>query len=152
MKSAIGLASILIASFCGCLFTPVAAQIGNSPGFAFLAGLVTLQSMPDPASMMDIAIPAVDPDQPPAIANLMVCKKPPLDEQNFRRLMSTAKPIAANHPSIVAWHYSPWCRVAFTTRAGKNIVQLFLGGRGVLTQPNGERGMFQYAHPQVAMR
>jgi hypothetical protein len=66
--------------------------------------------------------------------------------------MTTAKPMSASHPGIVAWHYAPWCRVAFTTWAGKSSVQLFLGGRGVLTQPNGERGMFEYAYPNVAMQ
>src|SRR3954469_13753143 len=152
MRTAIAPTYFLIASLCGCLSAPVFAQITNSPGPAFLAGLVTLRRMPDPESMKDIRIPALDPGVPPAIARLSVCRKPDLGDESFRRLMAGAKPIPATHPGIVAFHYAPWCRVEFTDRTGKNTVQLFQGGRGVLTQPNGERGMFEFAYPNVAMR
>jgi hypothetical protein len=104
--------------------------------------------MPDPAGMTRIGA-----NMDGVVSRMTkgaLCAKPPLNEQEFRRLMASATPIPANDPTLSAWHYAPWCSVEFTTVAGNNEAQLFLGGRGVLTQPNGDRGMFRYQYPKAA--
>ncbi len=62
----------------------------------------------------------------------------PLDERQFIALWRTAKPIAGDVQS-----YAIWCLGDFETPKGHYSFVLYLGGRGVLTTPDGKRGMFQ---------
>lgn len=125
-------------------------QVADSPKPRLFGELITLRSMPDPNRMTEIQVPARDSTMADQLARLARCEKPPLDEQRFRALMASAKPIRSDDPSIVAWHYAQWCTVAFHLQGGRSEALLFLGGRGLLTQPNGERGMFQYTYPEGA--
>jgi len=109
--------------------------------------LTTLPEIPGPEAMSEILIPGLDPRKPLIPGNFRC--DPPLDVPQFRALMATARPIAADDPIIHEFHYASWCTVSFTQRGMKYEARLFLGGRGHLIQPDGTIGMFQYTHPDT---
>ncbi|MEP7329219.1 MAG: hypothetical protein ABI777_08395 [Betaproteobacteria bacterium] len=140
-------ASLLLIAACAVVSQLAEAQAVKDvylPGL--YRGLVTLRSMPDAKQITDVEIPTKDPSIPAAMVGLSSCMQPKLDEQGFRLLMTSASAISVDDPRIRNFHYAPWCRAAFATPSGRVEVELFLGGRGMLTQPNGDRGMFAYAY------
>ena len=107
--------------------------------------LTTLPEIPGPEAMSEILIPGLDPRKPLIPGNFRC--DPPLDVPQFRALMATAEPIAADDPIIHEFHYASWCAVRFTDHGMKYVAWLFSGGRGELYQPDGTRGMFRYTLP-----
>ena len=72
----------------------------------------------------------------------------PLTPDNFRQLLDGAKPVSADSELIFAWHYAPWCKVSFSTAAGKHELKLYLGGMGFLKLPDGRVGALRFEHPK----
>lgn len=67
----------------------------------------------------------------------------PLDE--LRAILDAAVPLDPCDPSIGAWQYAPHARGALVLVDHQKLeLQLFLGGRGLLTWPDGSRAMFDY--------
>jgi hypothetical protein len=67
--------------------------------------------------------------------------------ETFKALPASARPVDSNEKSIHTWAYSPICNGTFKTRDGTFGFQLYLGGRGMLTTPSGEKGIFSYGNP-----
>ena len=63
-----------------------------------------------------------------------------LSEQEFLNLLDHAKVVEPENELLFNWNYSPWYMIEFTTSCGNYHLQLYLGGLGVLTLPNGEKG------------
>jgi hypothetical protein len=140
-----------------CAITFVATSaLGQKPGPAgarsdLFADLITLTEFPSTESMTELEIPVQDPSLPAPLArSRCFAKEPKLDAAILRELLTEARPVSADNPSIRQWHYSPWCNVAFRVRGERYTAQLFLGGRGFLNEPNGKRGMFSYTYPGLA--
>lgn len=73
-----------------------------------------------------------------------------LDEQSFKKLMDTAKPLDANVPKIQAWQYAPWYSGSFVVKTETYYFGLYFGGMGMLLTPKKEKGMFMFEHkPEV---
>lgn len=72
----------------------------------------------------------------------------PLDAAGLRAMLDAAVRVSRCDPSVQMFHYGPWTSGSFTTSGGQRYtVQLFLGGRGVLTTPDGRRTMFDATLP-----
>lgn len=69
---------------------------------------------------------------------------PELSVEGFKRLISTAKPLSPTDPSMKGWSYAPWYSGSFSGPGGTFHFQLFLGGRGTLTSPDGSSGLFSF--------
>lgn len=69
-----------------------------------------------------------------------------LDEQGFKTLMNTAKPLDANDPIVNHWHYAPWYNGSFVVKEETYRFALYLGGMGVLLTPEKEKGMFRFEY------
>ena len=141
---------------CAMIFVAATSALGQQTSGAgarsgLFADLITLTELPSAESMTELEIPVQDPSLPGALARSgCSAKEPVLDAATLRALMSGAKPVSADDPSIRHWHYSPWCNVAFRVLGTRYTAQLFLGGRGILSEPNGRRGMFSYTQPAIA--
>lgn len=71
-----------------------------------------------------------------------------LDAVGLRAMLDAATRVSRCDPSVQAWHYAPWTSGTFTVAGGRRYaVQLFLGGRGVLTAPDGRTTMFDATPP-----
>jgi hypothetical protein len=138
------------------LIISATSALGQEPSGArtrsgLFTDLITLTELPNPESMTEIELPVLDPTLPgPLARSRCFANSPMLDAATLRALMTGAKPVRADDPSIEQWHYSPWCNVAFRVRGARYSAQLFLSGRGILIQPNGKRGMFSYTYPVIA--
>ncbi|MBN2042005.1 MAG: hypothetical protein JW864_18360 [Spirochaetes bacterium] len=65
-----------------------------------------------------------------------------INPEDFRNWFSTASAILPANTDD--WHYSPFCSGSFSCNNEKYTFSLFLGGRGLLILPNGEKGLFSF--------
>jgi hypothetical protein len=65
-----------------------------------------------------------------------------LDAEGFLRLFARAVPLKPFDPD--GWQYAPWCSGDFMSGGGRYRFTLFLGGRGLLTAPDGRRGLISF--------
>lgn len=70
--------------------------------------------------------------------------EPVLTAARARELLAAAKPIDPADPEIHRRAYASWYNGSFTTDRGMYRYQLFLGGYGLLTTPEGKYGLFAY--------
>lgn len=63
-----------------------------------------------------------------------------LDESKFLLLLDKAKIVQPNDKILKQWNYAPWYSIEFTTSSGKYNLQIFLGGLGIMTLPDGTKG------------
>ena len=69
-----------------------------------------------------------------------------LDVEIFRSLFKKATPVDPEQAD--SWHYAPWYSGTFTYKGGTYNFLLYLGGRGLLTYPDGKKGLFSFEHPK----
>ncbi len=65
-----------------------------------------------------------------------------ISEKEFLTLLDKAKVI--NPEEFYKWHLAPWYYIEFTTLSGNYKLNLCLGGLGLLTFPNGKRGLVKF--------
>lgn len=64
-----------------------------------------------------------------------------LNEVQFLKALDNKPRAVKNSDEILLmWNYSPWVDILFSTSEGKYEIQLFLGGLGFVTLPNGKKG------------
>ncbi|AXR69693.1 hypothetical protein [Leptospira mayottensis] len=64
-----------------------------------------------------------------------------LDQTKFLiLLLDKAKGIRPDDEKLMNWHYSSWYDIEFTTSYGNYKLELYLGGLGFMTLPNGKTG------------
>jgi hypothetical protein len=133
-------------TFCGALlFVPVAsAQQGqervkaeqNERVVLWPSNLSTLKSIPSPDVIEKVELnPSLNQNHGGK-----------LDEQSFKKLMATAKPLHADDPKIKEWHYAPWYSGSFVVKNETYYFGLYLGGMGALLTPQKQKGMFTFEH------
>jgi hypothetical protein len=62
-------------------------------------------------------------------------------------LLTSGRPIAPGDKVIDGWHYAPWCRAKFVSGGRTWHVDLYLGGRGIITDDGGRKGVFDFIPP-----
>ena len=67
-----------------------------------------------------------------------------LGESEFLILLDKAKPIQPKSEILLNWNYSPWYSIEFTTLSGNYKLELYLGGLGTMTLPNGKKGAVMF--------
>jgi hypothetical protein len=67
-----------------------------------------------------------------------------LTVQSFKQLMTTAVFLTEKDNSPDDWAYAPWYTGWFTSEAGTYRFELYLGGRGRVTTPQGKQMLFQF--------
>lgn len=68
--------------------------------------------------------------------------KSTLTERDFLAGLAGARLISPKDPLLSEWNYSPWYSGSFSTPAGLHRFELYLGGLGCLTLPDGRCGYF----------
>jgi hypothetical protein len=66
---------------------------------------------------------------------------------NLERLLTSGRPIAPGDKVIDSWHYAPWCQATFVSGGRTWHVDLYLGGRGILTDDSERKGVFDFIPP-----
>jgi hypothetical protein len=67
-----------------------------------------------------------------------------LNESEFLILLDKAKTIQPGSEILLNWNYSPWYSIEFTTSSGSYELELYQGGLGTLTLPNGKKGAVMF--------
>lgn len=104
---------------------------------------VPLKPICRPEAIMRVSIPH-------DIYNLRLSKGLNASEGKVLTIDSVKKLLAAAHllnpteASLKEWSYAPWYFGTFIGPDGEYHYELFLGGRGRLTTPNGEVGFFSF--------
>ena len=58
----------------------------------------------------------------------------------LKALDNRPKALKNSDETLFTWNYSPWADIVFLTSKGKYEIQLFLGGLGFVTLPDGTKG------------
>jgi hypothetical protein len=88
--------------------------------------------MPDPAEITDVRIER----------GLNATEE--LTEAELREILRSALPIDSTDPSLHQWSYAPWHHGTFVTTRGMYRFDLYLGGRGRLTDDTGSQRFFSF--------
>lgn len=67
-----------------------------------------------------------------------------LSPERFKALLDTARIVDKDAKMLRQWHYAPWYRGSFKTHQGRYCFQLFMGGLGLLEDPEGRVGAFTF--------
>jgi hypothetical protein len=93
-----------------------------------LKGLIKIDALPGTSEITDVRMSS------PGGTRLMIKR------DSFFQLLEHASIIDPEQKVIHRNGFSPWCDIEFSTSQGEYILQLFLGGTGIITLPNGKRG------------
>lgn len=63
-----------------------------------------------------------------------------LSKVRFMKALNKSKALKCSDKILFDWQYSSWVDITFLTSEGKYEIQLFLGGLGIMTLPNGKKG------------
>ena len=97
----------------------------NLPRFP---GLVNIEKLPAGHTIQKVEIIKHSTDSPDLDTALLI------------DLFVRAKPVHPDDNLLSNWSYTPWASIIFTTPQGSYKLNLFLGGLGMLTLPDGRKG------------
>ncbi|MBI5773099.1 MAG: hypothetical protein HZA89_05060 [Verrucomicrobia bacterium] len=100
--------------------------------FKPLGDLTMLRQLPNAQSVSNITL----------TAGLNAKQARALDATGFRKILESASPAS---PDVAkSWHFADWYRGTFVLDGRTNSFTLYLGGLGLLSQPDGTRGLFRF--------
>lgn len=114
----------------------VACIADTTNDFKPLGDLVALRQLPTAQSVTNITLTA-GPNAKHGGA---------LDATGFRKLLESASP--ASPDLAKSWHFAEWYRGTFVLDGRTNSFTLYLGGLGLLSQPDSKRGLFRFKQPE----
>ena len=112
------------------------ADTTNDFDFKPLGDLVALHRIPDARSVSNLTL----------VASVNAKQGRALDAAGFRQILERASP--ASPDLAKSWHFADWYRGTFVLDGKTNSFSLYLGGFGLLSQPDGTRGLFRFKQPQ----
>ena len=118
------------------LASTVACIAGTTNDFKPLGDLVVLRQLPSAHSVSNIML----------TAGLNAKHGGTLDAAGFRKILKSASP--ASPDLAKSWHFADWFRGSFVLDGRTNSFTLYLGGLGLLSQPDGTRGLFRFMQPE----
>lgn len=110
----------------------VACIAGTTNHFKPLGDLVVLRQLPSAQSVSNITL----------TARLNAKRGGTLDATGFRKLLESASP--ASPDLAKSWHFADWYQGTFVLDGRTNSFALYLGSLGLLSQPDGTRGLFRF--------
>ena len=66
-------------------------------------------------------------------------------ELEFYNWLRNAKPLQPNDEKLLQWNYVPWYSVELVTASGNYEFNLYRGGLGIVTVPNGSKGAIMFS-------
>ena len=110
-------------------------SISTAGDFKPLGDLVALSQIPDAQLVSNITL----------VASINANQAGTLDIAGFRYILERATPAS---PDIAkSWQFADWYHGSFVQSGKTNFFTLYLGGLGLLSQPDGTRGLFSFKQP-----
>jgi hypothetical protein len=118
------------------LASTMVCNAGTTNDFKPLGDLVVLQHLPSGQSVSNITL----------TAGLNAKQGGGLDPTGFRKILECASP--ASPDLAKSWQFADWYHGTFVLDGRTNSFALYLGGLGLLSQPDGTRGLFRFKKPE----